>query len=319
MLGLRFRFFILLMMFGSIIFLIITVAGNLLGAGGWLFYAIITAVTLLVQYFIGPFIVEMTMRVRQLKREEAPELFNIVEELARNAKIKMPKVGISENTVPNAFAYGRGHSDGHVCVTTGILKILNKNELRAVLGHEISHIKNRDVAFITFLSAIPMILFGMARAMMWSRGRGKNKGNGIIIGIFLLLLYFISNLLVLYASRIREYYADMGSVSLGSDPSHLATALFKLVYGCARADDNSLHMVEGARAFFLNDPSNAKNEIKDLKSVDLDGSGTISSEELDYLSKQKINVSFGEKIMEMFSTHPNMLKRIKALSDLNKK
>ena len=310
------RLFMLIMLFGGIIFLVITTAGTLLGYGGLLFYAIVTMVTLLIQYFIGPFMVEKFMRIRRLKREDAPELFSIVERLAANAKIPMPKIGISETPVPNAFAYGRGRGDGHVCVTRGILKVLNKDELTAVLGHEVSHIKNRDVAFITFLSAIPMILFGVAKSLMWRSGRNK-KNNGIIIGIFFLLLYFISNLLVLYASRIREYYADRGAVSLGSQPAHLASALFKLVYGCARTDENSLHLIEGARPFFINDPSNARNEISDLKSIDLDMNGTISSEELDYLRRQKIKVGFGQKIMETFSTHPNMLKRIKALSKIN--
>ncbi len=321
MFGLRFRYFILLVLFGGLIFAIVATIGTLLGAGGWLFYTIITVGTLLVQYFLGPVMVEMSMKVRKLSKEEAPELFNIVEELASNAKIPMPKVGISETNLPNAFAYGRGRGDGHVCVTRGILKILNKDELKAVLGHEISHIKNRDVAFITFLSAIPMIIYSIAMSLMWSRNsrdRDNNNGNSALLGIIFLLLYYVSNLLVLYASRIREYYADLGSVSLGSAPSHLASALFKLVYGCAKTDENSLHMVEGTKAFFLNDPSNAKNEIKDLKNIDLDGSGTISHEELDHLSKQKIKVGFGDKIMEAFSTHPNMLKRIKALSDLNK-
>jgi len=122
---------------------------------------------------------------------------------------------------------------------------------------------------------------------------------------------------VLYGSRIREYYADQGSVRLGSKPHDMATALYKLVYGNARhKNSEELKRIEGVKAFFVNDPSRAWNEINELKQVDTDMSGTIDFDELLELREKKVRLSTGDKMMELFTTHPNMLKRIKHLSTL---
>jgi len=122
---------------------------------------------------------------------------------------------------------------------------------------------------------------------------------------------------VLYGSRIREYYADLGSVELGNMPHHMATALYKLVYGDARfRGSDELRKVEGVRAFFINDPSRAWYEIKELKQVDTDMSGTIDYDELAELRQKQVQLTTGDKFMELFTTHPNMLKRIKHLSTL---
>jgi heat shock protein HtpX len=136
----------------------------------------------------------------------------------------------------------------------------------------------------------------------------------MLIGLAALIFYFITNLLVLYASRIREYFADKGSVSLGSKPADMATALYKLVYGAARTPREELAHAEGLKAFFVNDVSRARTEIKELAGLDLDKSGTIDPYELRALQEKRINLNFGDKLMELLSTHPNMLKRIKQLS-----
>lgn len=177
----------------------------------------------------------------------------MVAELARTARLPKPKVGISQLAMPNAFAFGRTRRDGRVCVTRGILNLLSKDELRVVLGHELAHIKHRDMAIITVLSAIPLMLYWLAWTTMWGGmlgGRRQGGGYAALIGIGAFLLYFITNLLVLYGSRIREYYADLDSVRLGIMPHHLATALYKLVYGNARLrGSKELKHVEGARLF----------------------------------------------------------------------
>ena len=136
------------------------------------------------------------------------------------------------------------------------------------------------------------------------------------IGLVALIFYFITNLLVMYASRIREYFADKGSVEFGNRPEMLASALYKLVYGSARAGKEAVREVEGLKAFFVNDPSAAYNEIKELVQLDTDKSGTIDQHELARLRNLKITVGSGDKVMELMSTHPNMLKRIKHLSTL---
>jgi heat shock protein HtpX len=128
------------------------------------------------------------------------------------------------------------------------------------------------------------------------------------------LFYFITNLLVLYASRIREYFADRGSVLLGNKPETLASSLYKLVYGSARMNRQSLKEAEGLKAFFINDPSQALKEIRDLAQLDRDKNGTFDRLELASLRNKQVRLGFGDRLMEVLSTHPNMLKRIKQLS-----
>jgi len=123
-------------------------------------------------------IVGWTMRVKWVTEKEEPELHNMVAKLASAAGIPKPKVGISQLNMPNAFAFGRTRGDGRVCVTRGILKLLSRDELNAVLGHEISHIKHRDMAIITLLSAIPLIMYWIAFSFMFRGmfGGGSRQG-----------------------------------------------------------------------------------------------------------------------------------------------
>jgi heat shock protein HtpX len=197
---------------------------------------------------------------------------------------------------------------------------LNKDELKAVLGHEMSHIKHRDMIVITVLSAIPLIMYWIAWSFMFRGMFGDRRGSAgyaALVGLGAFILYFITNLLVLYGSRIREYYADQGSVELGNPPHQLATALYKLVYSSARFKGREdLKKVEGVKAFFVNDSSRAWNEVRELSQIDRDMSGTIDSAELMDLRSKKVRLSNSEKMMELFTTHPNTLKRIKYLSSL---
>jgi heat shock protein HtpX len=313
------RMFLLVALLFGILYGVITAVGTWIGAGSAVFYIVFAFVLLGVQYLIGPSMVAWTMRVKWVSEQEAPDLHRMVAELAERAQIPKPRVGISQLSIPNAFAFGRTRGDGRVCVTQGILNRLSRDELRAVLGHEISHIKHRDMAIITLLSAVPLIMFWLAWSLMWGGAFGGRRDGGYValIGIAAFLLYFISNLLVLYGSRIREYYADLGSVRLGNEPHQLATALYKLVYGSARLKGREeLRRVEGVRAFFLNDPNRAWNEARELSQVDRDMSGTIDSDELLQLRSMGVKLTVSDRLMELFTTHPNMLKRMKHLSSL---
>jgi heat shock protein HtpX len=292
----------------------IVMIANMMGISGFIFYAVIAGGITLVQYMMGPKMVEWSMKVKYVSETEAPELHNMVGELAQKAGIRKPRIGIAKMNIPNAFAFGRWGKDGRVCVTEPLMKLLNRGELKAVLGHEISHLKNRDVATITMLSVIPMILWYVAWSFMFSRR--SERGNTAMIGIVAFLLYFITNMLVLYASRIREYYADLGSVKLGNTPHDMASALYKLVYGNAKIPKESLKQIEGYKAFFANDPSRAANELKELRQVDLDMSGTIDEDELKSLGSMDVKIKTSDKLMEILSTHPNMVKRVKHLSEL---
>ncbi len=318
--SLRFRMWLLLTILFAIIYAVIVVIGSaFLRVGSFSFYLIISLVMMFIQYLIGPKIVEWTMQVKYVKKKDEPKLFEMVENLAMRANIPIPRIGISQVNLPNAFAFGRGMRDGRVCVTQGILKLLNDDELKAVLGHELSHLKNRDVLTITLLSVIPMIMYRLAWSFLFSGRRRDERGaNTVLIGLAAFLFYFVTNLLVLYASRIREYFADRGSMLLGNSPSSLASSLYKLAYGSARIDKESLKETEGIKAFFVNDPSKAMSDIKELSQLDLDRSGSLDALELGRLRTQKIQLGFADKAMELLSTHPNMLKRIKMLSEYRK-
>jgi heat shock protein HtpX len=236
----------------------------------------------------------------------------MVEELAMNAGIPKPKVGISEVNIPNAFAFGRTKGDGRVCVTRGILHLLDEGELKAVLGHEISHINHRDMAVITLISAVPLIFYYIFISTLFN-SRDDNAG---LIGVAALVGYLLSQLIVLSVSRIREYYADQGSVELGNSPHELASALYKLSYGSAVADEREVKEVEGVKAFFVNDVSSARDVVSDLQQLDLDRDGSISAAELEQLKHSQTKIGTGSKIMELLSTHPNMVKRVKRLSEM---
>ena len=167
--GLKLRMWLLVTVLFGIVYAIIVVIGRtFLHVGDFSFYLIISLVLMFIQYMLGPKIVEWSMRVKYIKREENPRLFQIVESLANRANIPVPKIGIAQIEIPNAFAFGRGRGDGRVCVTRGILNLLSDEELKAVLGHELTHLKNRDVLTITLLSVIPMIMYRIAWEFLFS-------------------------------------------------------------------------------------------------------------------------------------------------------
>ncbi|MBM3250005.1 MAG: peptidase [Candidatus Omnitrophica bacterium] len=313
---LKLRMWLLVAVLFALVYAVVVVIGTAMGMDNFYIYLAISFLFMLVQYLLGPKLVEWSMRVKYIGKQDNPRLYQMVEGLAVTAQIPMPKVGIARISIPNAFAFGRSIRDGRVCVTEGILNLLKEPELRAVLGHEITHLKNRDMLTITLLSVIPMIMYRIAwHFLFYGRRRDSRSSNTALIGMAAFLFYFITNLLVLYASRIREYFADRGSVLLGNSPSAMATSLYKLAYGSARMDKSAIKDAEGLKAFFVNDPSRALNEVRQLSQLDLDRSGSLDANELEALRTKQVRLGFGDRLLELLSTHPNMLKRIKQLSD----
>jgi heat shock protein HtpX len=314
------RMYLLIAVLFAILYGVMVAVGAWMGFGGAVTYIVMALALLGLQYLISPALVSLTMKIRWVTEAEEPQIHKVVAELAERALVPKPKVGISEIAMPNAFAFGRSQKDGRICVTRGILSILSQDELKAVLGHEMSHIKHRDMAIITLLSAIPMILYWIAWSTMWGGigGRRDDRNGssyGLIIGIAAFILYFITNLLVLYGSRIREYYADKGSVELGSMPHELANALYKLISGDSRFQNKAeMKQVQGMKAFFLNDPSQAWNEVREVSQIDENHDGKIGYDDMMSLRQKRIKLGFGDKLMELFTTHPNTVKRIQTLS-----
>jgi len=292
----RIRMFLLIALLFAAAYGVLVGLGNYFKIGSPLFYLVLAFIFLFIQYKISPYLVYLTMKVKWISEEEQPELYAIVKDLAQRAKIKMPRIGISYLPLANAFAFGNSPHNFSVCVTPSLLKLLTKEELRAVLGHEISHIKHKDILVITFLSAVPLILYWVFINLIFTRD--NRQGRSIIFGIFAYVLYLLSNLLILYASRIREYYADYGSVGLGNSPMALCSALRKLVLNSAHLKTLDLKKVECGRAFFINDPLSSKKDVEGMRDIKL--------------------TPF-DKIAELFSTHPNVFKRIKLLSTYESK
>ena len=312
--SLKLRLFLATIFLFGILYVIIMLISSYFGFGGPLIFAFFGIVVVFIQYLVGPKMVETMMHVHYVSEQEAPNLHAMVEDLAMKAGIKKPKVGVAEINVPNAFAFGRSKGDARICVTRGILKLLDKEELEAVQGHEMSHVRHSDMAVMTLISVVPLICYYIFISTLFS-GR-NNNGGGAIVGIAALGAYLVGQLLVLFVSRSREYYADQGSIELGGKPHKLASALYKLVYGSATANKDEVKEVEGLKAFFVNDISDAGNEINDLQQLDVNMDGVISEEELSRLRYSDTSISTGQSIMELLSTHPNMVKRVKRLSEL---
>ena len=298
----------------TIVYFLIFLVGRYLGISSWRLYAGISLVIVFVQYWFGPSLVKRSMNVRPLTEAEAPHIHRMVAELAQEAGIPKPEVGLSEINIPNAFAYGRTSRSGHIAITRPILGLLDYDELRAVLGHEMGHIKHNDMAVTAAVSVIPMICYYIAISFMFSRN--NDNGGTVIIGLLGYVFYLVGQLLVLFISRTREYYADEASVEFGNRPAALVSALYKLSYGASRCSEDTIKELNTNRAFFATDINNAQHDINDFQQIDFDGDGKISDDELRRLANSDIKISKTSGIMELLSTHPDSLKRVKRLAQL---
>lgn len=308
---LRMRMSLCIMLMFAILYALLVLVMTVTRIGTPILFAFLAFGMVLIQFLVGPKIVEWSMRVKYVSESEAPKLHSMINDLSMRANIPKPKIGISEIPIPNAFAFGKSKRDGRVCVTRMLLDRLNEKELRAVLAHEISHIKHKDIVVITMLSVIPMICYFMFWSFLFS-GRGRRSGGTVAIAFAAFFVYLITNLLVLYASRIREYYADQGGTELTNEPHMLASALYRISCGSATIDKRTLKQVEGMKAFFASDPSRARKDLTDLRQADLNMDGHLDKYEVEAFAKES-KVRSADRIMEMFSSHPNIVKRIKRL------
>ncbi len=291
--------------------------GLLIAVGG-------SALFILFQYAVGPAIVVWSTHLNYVKPGESPWLEKNVKELADKSGLPMPKLAIVPNETPNAFTFGRSQSGATLAVHEGLLRKLNEGEVRGVIAHELAHIKHKDYIVMTVLSSLPLIAYMIARvaltAGMFSGGgrRGKeNNGAAVLlaIGAISYVVYFITFLIVMRLSRLREHFADAYSAYLTGSPRDLSSALSKITYGLSISPKPP----EGARAFYIEDPATAKQDVQRImenkNKYDLDNDGVLDERELQ-LAMEKEAHSTWVQLNSMFATHPPTFKRILLLKEI---
>lgn len=211
--------------------------GQFWGPRGLLLGGIFGSIGVLVSYFFSDKLALMSVGAQEVTREEMPELYAIVERLSQRANLPMPRVYYAPQPAPNAFATGRNPKHGVVCVTDGLLKMMNAKELEGVIGHELAHIRHRDILISTIAAIIAGAISQLAWYVMWFGGgrRDREEGGNPILALLVLILAPIAAMLVQMAiSRSREYAADAAGAQLAGGPEGLISALRKLEVGNQR-------------------------------------------------------------------------------------
>jgi heat shock protein HtpX len=275
----------------------------------------------IIQWLIAPYLIGAMYRTKEVTPSEDPALYNMVERLSQKSKIKTPKLMKAKMDIPNAFAYGSPLTGSRVAVTTGLLETLDADEVEAVIGHELGHLKHRDVQVMMFVSILPAIFYYIGYSMLLSsmfNRRDRDSGGAAIIGLVSILLYWVLTLFTLYLSRIREYYADRHSVSIVDDGANkLSEGLAKIVNSTSnlrnrRQQTKSAGGSSSFKALFISDPDRSEVDAAELRYL----SGSMGDRKLvEEVLRRKISTF--DKIMEVFSTHPNIVKRLRALQQLD--
>ena len=254
---------------------------------GYLPIILISAAFILSQWYFSDKIVLWSTRAKIVTRDEYVNLHTLVEQIALVNRLPKPKIAIVNSNIPNAFATGKGQRSSVVAVTTGLLNLLDHDELEGVLAHELTHIKNRDVLVITLASLFSTIAWQIMQfsffGSMYGAGRDRNNGGAMLIIIAVSFITWIVSFLIIRAiSRYREYSADRGAAQLTQKPKSLANALLKISGNMNRVPAREVRHLEGYNAFFI-----------------------IPA------------VSRGS-LFNLFSTHPPIEKRIQKLLDMEK-
>ena len=285
--------------------------------GGDVLYAIIgSIIVLIIQFLISPWLTDLSMRwfYKAKMNAEVPEYLRaFIDEECKKYNVKYPKIGLIDDGAPNAFTYGRTKKDARIILTRGIFELLNENEVKAVVGHELGHIVHMDMLFMTAAQIVPLVLYAIYEAFTRSAKEDSDNSKAAIVGYVAYILYIICQYIILWLSRTREYYADEFSATETKNPNSLAEALVKIGFGLStESGSNKKHDVNKNNALGIFDSKTSK-------------ALTISAMDEKGVSKDKIKNAMKwemwnpwAKWFEFNSTHPLISKRLQAIAKLSK-
>lgn len=250
---------------------------------GYIPLAIIASAMILAQWYLSDKIVLWSSGAKIVSKEEFPRLHEIVERLSTNNGLPKPKVAMVNSPVPNAFATGKSPKSSLVAVTTGILDVLDNDELEAVIGHELSHVRSRDVLVLTLASVFSTVAWYLVRFGLFGGLQTRNRntaGTSAIVMLVAITTWVVSFLIIRAISRYREFSADRGGAIMTGKPDKLASALLKISGKIKVIPPKELENVQKLNAFFI------------------------------------IPALSGSSIANLFSTHPPVEKRVQKLMEM---
>ncbi|MDK2820324.1 MAG: heat shock protein HtpX [Clostridia bacterium] len=268
--GLAARMFLTMFLLAALYLFFLTVLWQAgVGYTGIIFFV---GIMLFFQYYFSDRMVLWSMGAKEVSPNEAPKLHALVERLSALADLPKPRVAIVPTSMPNAFATGRNPSNAVVAVTTGLMDRLDLPELEAVLAHELSHVKNRDMTVLTLASFFATVAsYIVQNFFFWGGAFARDDDDGpnnvILVYLVSLVVWIISYFLIRALSRYREFAADRGAAMLTGSPSNLASALIKISGSMNRIPNRDLRQAEAFNAFFIIPALGGKNSLMELFST----------------------------------------------------
>jgi heat shock protein HtpX len=279
--GLTARMILSFVILGILYFVFLSIL-HYLGVG-YIPLAFLAGAMIMAQWYFSDKIVLWTSGAKIVSKEQYPRLHNIVEDLVNKNGIPKPRVAVVNSAVPNAFATGKSPKSSLIAVTSGILDLLDDEELEAVIGHELTHVRNRDVLVLTLASVFSTLAWYLAQFGFFGgyQSRSRDGGSATAVVILVAIMTWVVSFLIIRAiSRYREYSADKGGAIMTGKPDKLANALLKISGKMNRISPIELQKVQKMNAFFI------------------------------------IPALSGSSIANLFSTHPPVEKRVQKLKEM---